>query len=142
MGMSILCAVDLEHADVSQEILFEGAKLASTHDGFLTVITVVPDYGLTFVGAFFREDTLKRAIDAANEALHSFTAQTLPGTELRHMVSCGNVYEEVLDASEKIKADLIVMGASKPDIKDFLLGPNAARVARHAKCSVYIVRKR
>ncbi|MEP3300223.1 MAG: universal stress protein, partial [Pseudoruegeria sp.] len=38
------------------------------------------------------------------------------------------------------KADLIVIGAHRPDFKDYLLGPNAARVVRHSECSVYVVR--
>ena len=36
--------------------------------------------------------------------------------------------------------DLIVIGAHKPDFKDYLLGPNAARVVRHSHCSVHVVR--
>jgi nucleotide-binding universal stress UspA family protein len=33
-----------------------------------------------------------------------------------------------------------VVGAHRQDLKDYLLGPNAARVVRHADCSVYVVR--
>ena len=42
--------------------------------------------------------------------------------------------------SEAIKADLIVMGSHRPELRDYLLGPNAARVVRHAPCSVVVVR--
>ena len=61
--------------------------------------------------------------------------------KIRHIISIGSAYEEVLKAATDIKADLIVIGASKPDLKDYLLGPNASRVARHAEVSVYIVRQ-
>ena len=37
-------------------------------------------------------------------------------------------------------ATLIVIGAHRPDLKDYLLGPHAARVVRHAECSVLVVR--
>ena len=36
---------------------------------------------------------------------------------------------------------LIVMGSHHPELKDYLLGPNAAKVMRHADCSVMVVRE-
>ena len=74
-------------------------------------------------------------------SLHAFVSKNLSGNfKIRHIVAIGSAYEEVLKVASDIKVDLIVIGASKPDLKDYLLGPNAARVARHAKVSVYIVR--
>lgn len=32
------------------------------------------------------------------------------------------------------------MAAHRPALKDYLLGPNAARVVRHSNCSVLVVR--
>lgn len=92
---------------------------------------------------FFEKGTLKKAVEATNDQLHKFVKEnTKPGTKVRHIVSIGSIYEEVLAAADKTNAYLIVLGAGKPDIKDFLLGPNTSRVARHAKVSVYIVRQR
>jgi len=59
---------------------------------------------------------------------------------VRHVVAIGTVYEEVLKAAKVSNADLIVIGAHRQDFKDYLLGPNAARVVRHSDCSVYVVR--
>jgi nucleotide-binding universal stress UspA family protein len=39
------------------------------------------------------------------------------------------------------KSTVIVVGAHKPDLSEYLLGPNAARIVRHSKCSVYVVRQ-
>ncbi|MEO0863555.1 MAG: universal stress protein, partial [Pseudomonadota bacterium] len=36
--------------------------------------------------------------------------------------------------------DAIFVGAHRPELKDYLIGPNAARVARHAQQSVFVVR--
>ena len=33
------------------------------------------------------------------------------------------------------------MASHRPSLKDYLLGPNAAHVACHALCTVYIVRE-
>jgi len=32
------------------------------------------------------------------------------------------------------------MASHRPALKDFLLGPNAAKVVRHAKCAVMVIR--
>ncbi len=45
------------------------------------------------------------------------------------------------EAAKDLKIDHIVMGAHRPSLSDFLLGPNSARVARHAGCSVTVVRE-
>ena len=52
----------------------------------------------------------------------------------------GSVYREILKEAQAIGADLIMMASPKGDFPDYLLGPNAARVVRHANCSVQIVR--
>ena len=55
---------------------------------------------------------------------------------------CTEFYDAaILDLAEKIGADLIVMASHRPELKDYLLGPNAARVVRHAECSVMVVRR-
>jgi nucleotide-binding universal stress UspA family protein len=59
---------------------------------------------------------------------------------VRHVVVTGNTYDEILRVAEADGAALIVIGAHQPDLRDYLLGPNAARVVRHAKCSVLVVR--
>ncbi len=52
----------------------------------------------------------------------------------------GTIYQEILSAARKIEVDLIVMASHRPALEDYLLGPNAARVVRHADCSVLVVR--
>jgi nucleotide-binding universal stress UspA family protein len=39
-----------------------------------------------------------------------------------------------------VQADLIILGAHRPDISDYLMGANAAQIVRHADCSVWTVR--
>jgi universal stress protein F len=141
MSNITLCAVDLGQSDKSENVLREASKLADLHGAHLSVITVVPDFGMSMVGTFFDKDTLENALKKANDDLHAFVKDTLPNPDnIQHIVALGTVYEEVLKTAIKIKADLIVIGASKPDLADKILGPNAARVARYAGASVYIVR--
>ena len=62
------------------------------------------------------------------------------GTSVSQSVRQGTVYREILAEADAVGADLIVMGSHRPELKDYLLGPNAARVVRHAQTSVLVVR--
>jgi hypothetical protein len=50
---------------------------------------------------------------------------------------CGGV----LEVARRVQADLIVLASHVPELKDYLLSANAARVARRAACSVLVVRR-
>ena len=59
---------------------------------------------------------------------------------LRLHVDQGTIYDRVLQEAKSVGADAIVVGANKSQLQDYLIGPNAARVARHAPQSVFVVR--
>ncbi|MEP3845225.1 MAG: universal stress protein [Paracoccaceae bacterium] len=143
MSQTILCAVDINRPEEDANVLAQAKKLADLDGAQLDVITVVPDFGASVVGAYFKDHDVKTAQDGAAKLLNDMVANAI-GAEanaaVRHIVAIGSVYEEVLKAAKLAKADLIVIGAHRPDFKDYLLGPNAARVVRHSECSVYVVR--
>lgn len=137
----VLCAIDLGHADEEAGHLRKAADLAKFYGASLSVVTVIPDYTMSIVGSFFEDGTMSKAVEAANKQLHQFVQQTLPDFgPVQHIIEVGTVYEMILDAIERSKADLVVMGAHKPNLTDRLMGPNAARVARAAPVSVLVLR--
>lgn len=143
MIQTILCAVDITRPGEEVEVLKQAKKLADLEGAKLDVITVMPDFGASLVGAYFKDHDVKTAKDGAGKALDDLVTEVI-GAEanqsVRHVVAVGTVYEEVLKTARIDGADLIVIGAHSPDLKDYLLGPNAARVIRHSTCSVYVVR--
>ena len=141
MTSHILCAVDLTHADDALALVKEAGRIAKLEEAALSVVAVLPDYGTSFVGSFFKEGTLKEAAQSANATLHEIVGRTLPNhNQVQCIVEIGTVYEEVLDAAGKCGADLILVGAHKPDFTDRVVGPNAARIVRNADVSVLVVR--
>ncbi len=143
MTNSVLCAIDVSNEAGDSAALKTAARLAALDGAQLDVIAVVPDYGLSQVGSFFSKDHHDKMVEDANKKLHEIVTNTLGKDQddmVRHVVATGRVYEEVLSLAEKTNPSLIVVGARKTDLKDYLLGPNAARVVRHATCSVYVVR--
>lgn len=80
-------------------------------------------------------------MEELNRKLHEFVAENVPSDrKVQHIVTDGAVYEAILIMAEKVNADLIIMSSHRPEMRDYLLGPNAARVVRHGKCSVMVVR--
>ena len=74
--------------------------------------------------------------------LHEFVdANVSAEMNVQHIVGEANVYEVILSIADKINEDVIVVAVHRPELKDYLLGPNAARVVLHAKCLVMVVRE-
>jgi nucleotide-binding universal stress UspA family protein len=143
MSGSVLCAVDVSNGDDDINTIQAAARLAGLDGAQLDVIAVVPDYGLSQVGSFFSKDHHDKMIAEAKEHLNALVTKALnadQNAKVRHVVATGRAYEEILKLAERTKAGLIVVGAHTSDLADYLLGPNAARVVRHANCSVYVVR--
>jgi universal stress protein F len=70
----------------------------------------------------------------------SCRCRKIVGDEIPVVVREGSVYREILKEAHAIKADLIVLASAKGDFPDYPFGPNAARVVRHANCSVLVHR--
>ena len=138
----ILACIDLGDVPTSAQVIAAAMETVGADDT-LHVFTAVPDFGRSIVGSFFPGDYEKTAIQKARDALHGFIDTHVPrGTRVQAVIGHGNIYEEILVAADKVKADLIVIGSHRPELKDYLLGPNAARVVRHAQVSVLVVRER
>ncbi len=141
MYENILLTVDLNEESSWVKALPTTVALIKALGARLYVMTVVPNLGMTVVGQFFPEDFERKVVEETEKQLAAFVAQRLPPEiEAQPIVALGTIYQEILAAAERIGADLIVIAAHRPGLQDYLLGPNAARVVRHFKGSVMVVR--
>lgn len=136
----ILCPVDLDDMKTTERILEETEKFAENHGAHLYVLTVVPPFGMSVVGSFFPEDHEEKAREGAGKFLKDMLEKRNSKVETTAIVACGTVYNEIMRAADKQGCDLIMLGDHREDNHDYLLGPNAARVVRHAKQSVFVMR--
>jgi nucleotide-binding universal stress UspA family protein len=142
MFQSILVPVDLSDKHSWRKALPTAVALCEAFGAKLNVITVVPEFGLPMVGQFFPAGYEEKLRQQAARQLKAFVAEQVPdATPTRRIIAEGKIYQEILKAAQTIGADLIVMGSHRPELADYLLGPNAARVVRHAACSVLVVRE-
>ena len=148
MTTSILAPIDLADLGTSEAVLAAAIEQAVSAQAKLTVLAVVPDFvtGLDYRYAIRGEtgtvdydvrEIVKEALARLNEVV---SARAPDGMTIDTIVRHGTVYEQILQVAEDIGADQIVIGAHRPQLSDYLLGPNTARVVRHAHCSVNVVR--
>jgi nucleotide-binding universal stress UspA family protein len=138
----ILFPVDLTEESSWRDAMPVVLKLVGAFNSRLHVLTVVPDYGMNLIQQYFPEGAEKRVMERTSEALKNFVSTNVPEhIDTQVIVAQGTVYESILETAEKVGSDLIVMTAHRPELKDYLLGPNAARVVRHSDCSVLVVRQ-
>lgn len=140
MPRTILLPIDLSDKGSWERALAEALSLLGDK-GILHVVSVLPDFGMAQVSDFFDRNFEKDALAAFGKSLAEWVEEHVPDrVEVHPHILHGTIYDEILHAAEKLKVDVIVMGSHRPEFKDYLLGPNAARVVRHADCSVYVVR--
>ena len=138
---TVLVPVDLSDKHSWRKALPTAIGLCETFDARLAVMTVIPDIGMPVVGQFLPPDFENRVTQQVAAQLKEFVdAQVPPGIEIQRIIAVGKIYREIIHAATEINADLIIMGSHHPALKDYLLGPNAARVVRHARGSVMVVR--
>ena len=141
MYKEILLAVDLNDDSSWQKALPTAVEYCHAFGSILHIITVAQSFGMSYVSQFLPEGHEKQLEDELLEGLREFVRKHVPeDVKVQRIVSLGTVYQEILNAAENIDADLIVMASHRPELKDYLLGPNSARVVRHAQCSVLVVR--
>lgn len=141
MFKKILAPIDLDHTSVNERLLSNAEEMANLYNAELHVITVIPDYSMSIVGSFFPKEHEKQALEVAQVMLKDIlSTRTAPAGGLKGHVAHGTIYDEITKAADKLGCDLIIMASNRPELKDYLLGPNAARVVRHARQSVFVVR--
>ncbi len=141
MYKTILFPVDLGEESSWSTALPQVVELCALSGAELHVLTVAPGIN-TAVAAYLPADSADKIREDADAALHAFIKTQVPSDIKVHAISRQGetVYQAIRDVAEDVGADLIVMASHRPALSDYLLGPNAARVVRHASCSVLVVR--
>ena len=147
---AVLVPIDLQHESSWRKALPVAVGQARLLGGKVHLMTVVPHMasGLDWRYAVRGETggsldyNIKDVVEEAKQRLRQLRDQHVPADLAGDVLATdGTIYQEIVETAEKLPADLIVMASHRPSLKNYLLGPNAARVARHAKSSVHIVRE-
>lgn len=139
----LLVPVDLGDLTSLEKALPVAASLANGAGSQVHILAVVPTAGMAVVGSYLPEDYTEKAVAAARQTLSDALAgkeEACGAATISGHVVKGSVYQEIIQTADALGCDAIVMTAHRPELKDYLLGPNAARVVRHAHQSVMVIR--
>jgi universal stress protein F len=139
MYAKILVGVDVEEPDSCGKLIATALALADCFGAEVALAYVVPEHVLV-LQAQWSEPSVRSIMDRARTRLMQIAREHCGDHRVQELVSSGPVYAGLIEAGEQFGADLIVLSAHRPEMKDYLLGANASRVVRHAKCSVMVVR--
>jgi len=138
---SILVPIDIAQRSSWEGALPQAIELARASSGKVTVITVVRDIKAMLEGVQFPFQ-----VEIMMSGAHDKLAQIVSGHRaaevlIEEEVRFGGISREILATAKERKADLILMASHRPEMKDYLIGPNASHVAQHAECSVLVLRR-
>jgi nucleotide-binding universal stress UspA family protein len=134
MYKKIIVGLSLEHGIASKAL--EAASVLADKGAEIHAIHVTePLQGS--VRSYVSEEDVAKAVEATREDLKKRVA-SYPGVETK--VLEGNPGRVLTEYAKKVGGDCIVVASHKPGLRDFLLGSTAARVVRHAECTVHVLR--
>lgn len=141
MFKSLLLAVDVADAEGVTRCSEAAVSMARSEGAVLHVVNVVPDSGMSIVGSMLGPDHAQKATAQAKAGLEAWAKDAIPADiDAKLHIAHGSIYDQIIRAADKYEVDGIFVGAYRPGLQDYLIGPNAARVARHATQSVFVIR--
>ncbi len=125
----------------SEKALKKAVEMAKRFNSSITVISVVPELYLTELLEMDRLKISETLTDETRKTMEKIKRSTSGIKSLKTVIRQGNPAEEILEAAEKMKADVIVTGShGRRGAQKFLLGSVSSRIVDHAECSVLVVK--
>jgi len=136
MFNTILVPIDMAHIaegkaniDIAAQHASTGAKII-----LLNVVEEIPTWAAAELPANLVGDSMKRA-QSELKAIANAT-----GMMMDVVIRSGHSYKTILEVAKESRAELIIIASHRPGLQDYFLGSTAAKVVRHATCSVLVMR--
>jgi nucleotide-binding universal stress UspA family protein len=140
MYSSILVPIDLEEPSSWSKALPTALALARCFQSRLTLATIVEDR-VAALQAQWSAIGYRELVSTAKARLGSLADSLRGDSVIELAVGNGSIGGGIITLAEQAETDLIVLSSHRPTMRDWLIGANAARVVRHARCSVLVVRE-
>lgn len=136
MFKTILVPIDVGNADNSKHVI-NIAVNNGDDDARIILLNVVEDIP-KWVAVELPDGFQEKSYKESKQQLEEIAKASGANVEVKVLV--GHPYHTILDTVKEVGADLIVIASHQPELQDYLLGSTAAKVVRHARCSVMVVR--
>lgn len=135
MYQNIIVAIDLGHAQAAAGLIAKATALLDA-GGTLRLLHVLEEVPSYIAAELPRDLSDRRKADARVE-LGLLAGKDSPA---QIEVRSGAAATQILQCAEDTAADLVMIASHRPGLSDYFIGSTAARVVRHAQCSVLITR--
>jgi len=141
MFKNIIIPVDLSDKQ-SVKVVFPAAlNFVNAFGAQLHLVHIMPDFGMKLVEEYLPRHWMSDQKAKYNKLFDEMIKKFVPeGVKVDFHIGRGAIYDEVINYSEKLEADLIIISAVRPQLKDYMLGPNASKIVRHSSVSVLVIR--
>ena len=136
MYKSILVPIEMSNVEHAQTTI-DLAKSIGGDDVKITLLHVFEEIP-TWAATNLPRDVMNESIESTRRELKAFAEGS--GANVEAEVKVGHAYKTILDTAEETRADLIIVESHQPGLQDYFLGSTAAKVVRHANCSVLVMR--
>ncbi len=139
MFKKILVPIDLAHIEKSSLLIDQASKFAEQGDGELVLLNVIPEIS-GYIAVELPSGLDEMALSHSKSELQALVKKhgLAPSTKIK--VKHGTPANEILNVASDEHIDLIMIASHKPGLSDYLLGSVAAKVVRHAHCTVMVLR--
>ena len=136
MYKTILVPIDMSHIEEGKSTIEIAKKYGgeNTRIILLHVIEEIPGWAAAEIPTGIMDQSRQSTQDELRAIASA--ASVKADVEIRS----GHPYKTILEKAEEEEAELIVIASHKPGFQDYFLGSTAAKVVRHARCSVLVVR--
>ena len=134
MYKKIIISLALDHG-ISEMALEAARKLRADASNIVAVHVYEPISGTA--AAYVSQEDVAKSFQAAKDKLAERVAEA---PDVKAVMLKGHTARALIDYAEKVGADCIIVGSHKPGVSDFFLGSTAARIVRHAPCTVIVLR--
>ncbi len=139
MFNTILVPLDMENDDPGSRALPAAMELADKHGSKIILVHIIPNIP-AIVAQNLPEGHEKKVIAEITAEMQALARKYDLAKDTRIRVIHGAVYPEIIECAEAESVDVIIMASHRPGLSDYLLGSVAARVVRHSKSSVLVLR--
>lgn len=137
---TILVPIDVAQTEPAAAAMELAREIAEKHGGRLVLLSVLeasPGYVAAQLPKTFHENALAEAAACLNGIAAGYGV----ADSAEVVVLDGHPSTRILEYANEVGADMIVIASHDPGVADYFLGSVAARVVRHAHCSVLVVRE-
>ena len=143
MFKNIVIPVDLSDKQSAQVVFPAALNFVNAFGSKIHLVHIMPDFGMKTVEDYLPRHWMSDQKERYKQLLEGMIKKFIPeGIEVECYIGRGAIYDQVINYSEKVEADLIIISAVRPQQRerDYMLGPNASKIVRHSSVSVLVVR--